>query len=77
MLDREREKLFAIRGNLIEDARVIDLFSGTGAIGFEALSRGARLSLLIRMVSALRGIPGKVPSANSTGPSSKSIWCRV
>lgn len=41
MLDREREKLFAILGNLIEDARVLDLFSGTGAVGFEALSRGA------------------------------------
>jgi len=41
MLDRERQKLFSILGNLIEDARVMDLFSGTGAIGFEALSRGA------------------------------------
>jgi len=41
MLDRERERLFAILGPRIEGARVLDLFSGTGAIGLEALSRGA------------------------------------
>ncbi|MEM8882796.1 MAG: RsmD family RNA methyltransferase [Planctomycetota bacterium] len=41
MLDRERERLFAILGERIEGARVLDLFSGTGAIGLEALSRGA------------------------------------
>ena len=41
MLDRERERLFAILGPSIAGARVLDLFSGTGAIGLEALSRGA------------------------------------
>lgn len=43
MLDRERERLFAILGPGIAGARVLDLFSGTGAIGLEALSRGAAL----------------------------------
>ena len=43
MLDRERERLFAILGPGIVGARVLDLFSGTGAIGLEALSRGAAL----------------------------------
>ncbi len=43
MLDRERERLFGILGGRVEEARVLDLFAGSGAIGLEALSRGARL----------------------------------
>lgn len=39
--DRTKEALFNILGNWIIDARVLDLFAGTGAIGIEALSRGA------------------------------------
>jgi 16S rRNA (guanine966-N2)-methyltransferase len=39
--DRVKESLFNILGASIEDARVLDLFAGTGAVGIEALSRGA------------------------------------
>jgi 16S rRNA (guanine(966)-N(2))-methyltransferase RsmD len=39
--DRVREALFEILGDDIEGARVLDLYSGTGALGIEALSRGA------------------------------------
>ena len=39
--DRVREALFEVLSDIVEDARVLDLFSGTGAIGIEALSRGA------------------------------------
>lgn len=38
--DRVREAVFAMLGS-VEDARVLDLFAGTGALGIEALSRGA------------------------------------
>jgi len=38
---RVKEALFSILGDEIADARVLDLFAGTGAIGFESLSRGA------------------------------------
>jgi 16S rRNA (guanine966-N2)-methyltransferase len=38
---RVKESLFAILANRLEDARFLDLFAGTGAIGFEAASRGA------------------------------------
>lgn len=38
---RVKEALFSILGDAIAGARVLDLFAGTGAIGFEALSRGA------------------------------------
>ena len=39
--DRVKESLFNIWQNQIEGARVLDLFSGTGNLGLEALSRGA------------------------------------
>ena len=39
--DRVKEALFGILGNWIVEARVLDLFGGTGAVGIEALSRGA------------------------------------
>ena len=49
--DRLRESLFNILvhayGDPITDARVLDLFSGTGALGLEALSRGAAFALFI------------------------------
>jgi 16S rRNA (guanine(966)-N(2))-methyltransferase RsmD len=39
--DRVKEALFSILGNRITGARVLDLYAGTGALGIEALSRGA------------------------------------
>jgi 16S rRNA (guanine966-N2)-methyltransferase len=39
--DRVKETLFAIIGDRVVDARVLDLYAGSGAIGIEALSRGA------------------------------------
>ncbi len=40
--DRAREALFNILSTKIYDARVLDLFAGSGAIGLESLSRGAK-----------------------------------
>ena len=39
--DRVREALFSVLGPRVQDARVLDLFAGSGALGIEALSRGA------------------------------------
>ncbi len=39
--DRVREALFSMLGELVAGARVLDLFAGSGALGVEALSRGA------------------------------------
>jgi len=39
--DFVRQAIFSILGERLEDARVLDLFAGSGAIGLEALSRGA------------------------------------
>ena len=44
--DRVREALFSILGG-ITGAEVCDLFCGTGALGIEALSRGARRAVLV------------------------------
>ena len=41
MLDRVREAVFSSLGELVEGACVLDLFSGSGSLGLEALSRGA------------------------------------
>ena len=45
-LDRVKESLFDIIQNDIEDSTVLDLFSGSGAIGLEFLSRGAKRAVL-------------------------------
>lgn len=42
LLDRTRESLFATLEGLYEGKCVLDLFSGSGSFGLEALSRGAR-----------------------------------
>lgn len=39
--DRVREALFSILGNRVSGSRFLDLYAGTGAVGIEALSRGA------------------------------------
>ena len=45
--DRVREALFNILGERIASAAVLDLFAGSGAVGLEALSRGARLATFV------------------------------
>ena len=47
--DRARESLFNVLNNMIEfeGVRVLDLFAGSGAIAFEALSRGAKSATLV------------------------------
>jgi 16S rRNA (guanine966-N2)-methyltransferase len=63
--DLVRESLFNILGDLVVDRTVVDLFAGTGALGLEALSRGAQraifverdrecVGLIIRNVATLR-----------------------
>jgi 16S rRNA (guanine966-N2)-methyltransferase len=45
--DRVREALFNILGRKFSDANVLDLFAGTGALGIEALSRGAQAAVFV------------------------------
>lgn len=45
--DRAREGLFSSLGEAVEDAACADMFAGTGAVGIEALSRGAASCLFV------------------------------
>jgi len=45
--DRVRESLFNILGQWLDGLAVLDLFAGTGALAFEALSRGAARAVLV------------------------------
>lgn len=45
--DRTKESLFNILSGIIQDSRVMDLYAGTGAIGIEALSRGAASCIFV------------------------------
>lgn len=58
--DRVRESLFNILAHAdavsLEDARVLDLFAGTGALGIEALSRGAKFCLFVDDGTEARGL---------------------
>jgi len=50
--DRVRETLFNWLGTRLAGARCLDLFAGTGALGFEALSRGASRAVLVESDAA-------------------------
>jgi 16S rRNA (guanine(966)-N(2))-methyltransferase RsmD len=55
--DRVREALFSILGERVGGARVLDLFAGSGALGIEALSRGAAEATFVDSApAALRAI---------------------
>src|SRR4051812_294258 len=45
--DRVREALFSILGERVQGAAVLDLFAGSGALGIEALSRGAAAATFV------------------------------
>ena len=80
--DRVRESLFNVlsqgrHGDLVTGARVLDLFAGTGALGLEALSRGAAsatfaetgrpaLALLDRNIARLKPEAARVLKADAT-----------
>jgi 16S rRNA (guanine966-N2)-methyltransferase len=63
--DRVRETLFNWLQPMLPGARVLDLFAGTGALGLEAVSRGAREAVLVerdpRLAEGLRQLAAKLP----------------
>src|SRR5882762_9763001 len=46
-MDRVKDAIFSNLGEMVIGARVLDLFAGTGALGIEALSRGAESALFV------------------------------
>lgn len=77
--DRLREALFNILFHAyddpVTDARVIDAFAGTGALGIEALSRGARFALFIDNGAEARALLRQNVESLGLGGVSK-VWRR-
>lgn len=64
--DRVREALFSILGARVAGARVLDLFAGSGALGLEALSRGAAtVTFVERAPAALRALQANVAAVGA------------
>lgn len=66
--DRVKEALFSILGNRVQEAQILDLFAGSGALAIEALSRGAARAVLVETNSeALQVIKENLTATRLTG----------
>lgn len=65
--DRVRETLFNWLSPVIEGARCVDLFAGSGALGFEAVSRGAAEVVMVERVEAVTRVLRAHAGALGTG----------
>src|SRR5439155_24235995 len=66
--DRVRENVFNIVSPWVEGARVLDLYAGSGAMGLEALSRGAEAAVLVEADrDAVRSIERNLDKLGLTG----------
>lgn len=81
--DRVRETLFNWLQPVLPGARVLDLFAGTGALGLEALSRGAREAWLVerdpRLADALRTTVARLHAGDRAhvAQADAPAWLRV
>src|SRR6476646_1737564 len=72
--DRVKQTLFAILEPDLRDARVLDLFAGSGAAGIEALSRGgAHATFVERDTGAAGVIDANLRATNLAGPAATVI----
>ena len=72
--DRVRQALFNILGNQIVGARFADLFAGSGAVGLEALSRGAeRVTFIENRRPTAEAIRATLASL-AVGPERARVW---
>jgi 16S rRNA (guanine966-N2)-methyltransferase len=75
--DRVREALFAMLGE-IAGASVLDLFAGSGALGIEALSRGASAAVFVeRDGPALRALKSNLDSLGLAPPRAQVRRCEA
>jgi 16S rRNA (guanine966-N2)-methyltransferase len=66
--DRLRETLFNVLAPRVEGAIFLDLYAGSGAVGIEALSRGAREAIFVEQAEpALRAIRGNLAALGIRG----------
>ncbi|MFN3902860.1 16S rRNA (guanine(966)-N(2))-methyltransferase RsmD [Rehaibacterium terrae] len=79
--DRVRETLFNWLQPVLPGARVLDLFAGTGALGFEAGSRGAAEVVMVErdpeLAASLRGTAARLKAGNVTVECADALaWLR-
>ena len=55
-MDRVREAIFSSLGDSVPESRVLDLFAGSGALGIEALSRGAITAVFVEHHAPTAGL---------------------
>jgi 16S rRNA (guanine966-N2)-methyltransferase len=73
--DRVREALFNILGVRVDGAAILDLFAGSGAIGLEALSRGAHVAVFVEAHEPACRLIGK--NLQRCGLQAQAtVWCR-
>src|SRR6059058_443371 len=66
--DRVRENVFNLVQAWVEDASVLDLFAGSGAMGLEALSRGAERAVFVESnADACRAVQRNLEKLRLTG----------
>jgi len=75
--DRVREALFNILGQDFSELLVLDLYAGTGALGFEALSRGARKAVFVEANPRTATILRAAAEELGVGAESRVIVSRV
>ncbi len=67
--DRIKESIFNVLGDFVLDARVLDLFSGSGNLGLEALSRGAAsVTFVDKSANSLRVLRKNIQKLKVTEP---------
>jgi 16S rRNA (guanine966-N2)-methyltransferase len=71
--DAMRERAFAVLGERLQEVRFLDLFAGTGAVGLEALSRGAAEVVMVEQHRAA----ARLIAANRDALQIKSEQARV
>lgn len=73
--DRVRESIFNILGDCVRGARVLDLYAGTGAMGIEALSRGAQFAFFAdHHKTALAALAKNIKMCSLEGKSDSIKW---
>jgi 16S rRNA (guanine966-N2)-methyltransferase len=66
--DRVREALFSVLAGRVDGARVLDLFAGSGALGIEALSRGAAEATFVDSAPAsIRAVRANLEALGTEG----------
>src|SRR6185436_9728504 len=71
---RVREALFSIWGDRLAGSRFLDLFAGSGAVGIEALGRGA--GAVVCVDSDPRAVRAMEENLGRLGPSSRQVAVR-